>query len=486
MKNKDLKIPDKYTLGTRKKHPLLRFIGKSILKGIGFLIGIVLLFVLTVFVLSNNIATALASIPLIMMVIAFKIRDFIRYYQKTYPNRDYKFKSADISSLYSDGKPLEISNTSVQLCTDDYFIAETYIHKLVQIIKGKNSFYVHYLRINDDGKGFIEESLITDFENIDNCKKYNSRDYRINFKSVKIIEYCNKSAENTVLKNTGTIMLDTGEKKKSNNRYFYTLSDISDNYIRKFFSPAKKIICFSGESQKRITYSDAFRKLGKTRIAFILLTTLFYISTILSICIPVYEIQSIFSIVSILLPVAILVIYCLNSSKFTMNDFHHSDESNEFLAETPNIIRSITLPLFINLFFVFAIDLTEYSRYIIISLVISTVIAVILLIVSGSKKAILTSVMIAVVLSFYSVATINYRFDFSEPSVYDTKIIDKRTYSGYRGGRTYYIDVELKNKESAQLKVSYEEYSNCDISDSVEIYEYKGFLKMPYVEVKFD
>lgn len=108
------------------------------------------------------------------------------------------------------------------------------------------------------------------------------------------------------------------------------------------------------------------------------------------------------------------------------------------------------------------------------------------MIVSGSKKAILTSVMIAVVLSFYSVATINYRFDFSEPSVYDTKIIDKRTYSGYKGGRTYYIDVELKNKESAQLKVSYEEYSNCDISDSVEIYEYKGFLKMPYVEVKFD
>lgn len=29
MKNKDLKIPDKYTLGMRKKH-----IGKSILKGI--------------------------------------------------------------------------------------------------------------------------------------------------------------------------------------------------------------------------------------------------------------------------------------------------------------------------------------------------------------------------------------------------------------------------------------------------------------------
>lgn len=34
MKNKDLKIPDRYTLGMRKKHPLLRFIGKSILKGI--------------------------------------------------------------------------------------------------------------------------------------------------------------------------------------------------------------------------------------------------------------------------------------------------------------------------------------------------------------------------------------------------------------------------------------------------------------------
>ena len=388
--------------------------------------------------------------------------------------------------MYSDGKPQEISNTSVQLCTDDYFIAETYIHKLVQIIKGKNSFYVHYLKIKDDGKGFVEESLITDFENIDNCRKYNSRDYRINFKSVKIIEYCNKSAENTVLKNTGTIMFDTSEKKKYNNRYFYALFEISDKFIHKFFSPAKKTICFSGEAKKRITYSDAFRKLGKTRIAFILLNTMFYISTILSICAPAYVIQSIFTVVSIILPVTILVIYCLNSNEFTMDDFHRGDESNEFLADTPNIPKSMFLPLSINLLFVLLIDLTEYSRYIVISLVMSTVIAVILLLVSGSKKAILTSVIIAVMLSFYTISTINYRFDFSEPNIYNTIIIDKHSYSGYKGGKSYYIDVELKNKESTQLRVSYDEYNNCDISDSVEIYEYKGFLKMPYVEVYFN
>lgn len=90
MKNKDLKIPDKYTLGMRKKYPLLKFIGKSLIKGIGFLVGIFLLFVLTAFVLSNDIAMALVSIPLILLVIAFKIKNFRSYYQKTYPNRDFK------------------------------------------------------------------------------------------------------------------------------------------------------------------------------------------------------------------------------------------------------------------------------------------------------------------------------------------------------------------------------------------------------------
>lgn len=485
MKNKDLKIPDKYTLGMRKKHPLLKFIGKSLIKGIGFLVGIFLLFVLTAFVLLNDIAMALVSIPLILLVIAFKIKNFRSYYQKTYPNRDFKVKSADKSSLYTNGIPHDISNSYSQLSTNNYFIAETYIHKLVQVIKGKNSFYIHYLKIKDDGTGFIEESLITDFNNIDSCKKYNSKDYRINFSSVKKIEYSDKSAENTVLKNNGIIMLDTGEKKKYNNRYFYPVSEISDTFIRKFFKSVKKIIYFNGESKKRVPYSEAFKKLGKTRIAYILLNTMYYISTILSICIPVYEIQSLFAIVSIIIPVTVLIIYFLNSSEFTMDDYHKGDESNEFLAITPNIPKSLILPLFVNLIFVFVTDMTEYFRYIMISLVISAVISLILLLVSGSKKAFLPSIMIAAALSFSAVSTINYRFDFSEPYVYDTVIIDKRSYSGYKGGRSYYIDVELKNKESAQLKVSYEEYNNCDISDTIEIYEYGGFLKIPYVEAKF-
>lgn len=453
---------------------------------IGWLIGIIFVIILTTFVLSNETMMALASISLVILVITFKFKDFKQYYQKKFPNRDYKFKSADESSLYSNGKPHDISNSYSQLCTDDYFIAETYIHKLVQIIKGKSSFYIHYLKVNDNGTGFIEESLITDFENIDTCKKYNSRDYRINFKSVKIIEYSDKSAENTVLKNNGIIMFDIGEKKKHKNKYFYPVSQISDKYIHKFFKCIKKIICFNGKSENRVSYLEAFKKLGKKRISYISLITLYYISTILLICIPVYEIQSFFSLVCIIIPAAILIFYCFNSKEYTMNDFHRGDESNEFLAITPNVPKSILFPMFVNLLLVFFINMTEYSRYLTISLISSIIIAVILTLFSGSKKAILPSLLIALALSFSAVSTINYRLDFKEPDVYDTMIIDKNSNSGYKSGRTYYIKVKLKNQNLADLQVSYEEYNNCDKSDTVEIYEYSGFLKIPYVEVKFD
>ncbi|MDE6780754.1 MAG: hypothetical protein K2J40_04755 [Ruminococcus sp.] len=169
-----------------------------------------------------------------------------------------------------------------------------------------------------------------------------------------------------------------------------------------------------------------------------------------------------------------------------MNDFHSGDEDNEFSAITPNVPKSIFFPMFINLLLVFFIDMTEYSRYLTISLISSIVIAVILILFSGSKKAILPSLLIAVALSFSAVSTINYRLDFKEPDVYDTMIIDKNSNSGYKGGRTYYIKVKLKNQNLADLQVSYKEYNNCDKSDTVEIYEYSGFLKIPYVEVKFD
>lgn len=479
-------MPDKYTLGTKRKHPVLKFIGINLIKIIGAFIGIFLIVLLTYFILSHELIMAFASIPLIILVIAFKFKDFKKYYQMKFPDRDHKFKSADKSSLYSKGKPNEITNSYSQLCTDDYFIAETYIHKLVQIIKGKNCFYIHYLKINDNGTGFIEESLITDCENIDNCKKYNSRDYRINFCSVKMIEYSDKEAENTVLKNNGIIMLDTGEKQKHKNKYFYPVSQISDKYIHKFFKCIKKIICFDRKPLNKISYSEAFRKLGKKRISYISLVTLYYISTILLFCIPVYEIQSFFSLLCIAIPTAILIFFCLNSKEYTINDYHRGEESNDFSADTPNVPKSILLPLLVNLLLTLSINITEYSRYLFISLICSIIITVILILFSGSKKAIFPSLMIAAILSFSAVSIINFRLDLKEPDVYSTTIIDKSSTSGYKGGRMYYIKVVLKDHRSVELKVSNEEYNNCDKSDTVEIHEYSGFLNIPYVEVEFD
>lgn len=481
IKNKDLKNPDKYTLGKKHKFPLIKFIAKNL-----FIILIICIAatIILLNIIKHNL-TPFLSIPIIMFLIYSEIDQFKNYYDKKYHDSNIKFKSADKTSLYSDGIKSKLSNHSAGILSDKFFIAETNIHKLVQVIRGKSCYYIHYLKIDNNGTGFIQNSLITDFNSIDTCKKYNPKDYRINFTSIKNIQYSEKSVENTVLENNGTIMIKPVPKSKLKSKFFYPVTHISDDYIHRFFSDIKNISCFSENSKHKISYKEALQKFDRKRFAYIIMKNLYYISTVLAFLIPSYTVQSIFSIANIIIPAAILIFYGFNNNEYTINDYKNSDRNNDDFSTHPNIAKAILLPLFINIFSIFFINIITFSKFLIISLICSAIMTIILVIISADKKAVISAILISMTLSFTSVAEINYRFDFKEPAIYNSIIYKKHYTSGAKGGNTYYIQIKRQNYDSTDIRVSASEYRKCNKGDMVSVYEYKGFLDIPYIEVKF-
>jgi hypothetical protein len=481
MKNKDLKNPDKYTLGKKRKFNLLKFIIRRF--------GIFIIFMIFIVIISGKLFISeinffpFLSLPIIACIIYSEISQFKAYYNEKYFN---KFESADKSSLYSGNIQYHLSNNSP--ANDNFFIAETNIHRLVQIIRGRNCYYIHYLTVKNDGIGFNQSSLITDFRNIDICKLYNSKDYRINLNSVKCIRYSEKSVKNTVCKNYGAVLIQKTQKSKTKNKIFYPVTKISDYYLIKFFSDIRNFSLDISDT-KNISYKKALKNFSRKRIAYIIMKNLYYILTVLISCgtFPNYQIYCIFTTASMILITAILILYCFSSNEFTIKDYHNSEQNGDFSSK-PNIARGIICPLFFNTMVSLLscnILTLSFSRYVLISLIFSFIIAVILIICSSGKKIILSSVMIALTFSFSNVININYIFDFTEPSVHDSQIYDKYISSGSRSGNTYYIKIKLDNGDTESIRVTTNEYYNCKNGDIVSVYEYKGLLDIPYAEIYF-
>ena len=87
--------------------------------------------------------------------------------------------------------------------------------------------------------------------------------------------------------------------------------------------------------------------------------------------------------------------------------------------------------------------------------------------------------------SFSATYGINCVFDYSEPKVYSTNIIDKRI-SKSRRSTTYYLKVKpWKNKlDTEEISVSRAQYDSLQINDTVKIDLKKGLLEIPWYYVE--
>ena len=234
MKNKELKNPDNYTVGKRKKFPLTNFLFTNFAKVIAFILAMIAIVIIFAKA-ANFFAMPFIISAIILLFQGFKIKRFLN------KKKIDKFISADKTSLYSFRKKYSIAE-KIDF-NQDYFIAETNIHRIAQVIRGKDCFYIHYLKISKNGRDFEKSSLITDFSNIDNCKKYTSKDFRIKKKDIKNIIFSDKSVSNTILENFGTININLNQKSgyRTKNLYFYPVYDYNYCYINDFFSEIKDI-----------------------------------------------------------------------------------------------------------------------------------------------------------------------------------------------------------------------------------------------------
>lgn len=426
-------------------------------------ISIIAILSTALILLIKNEKYGVAGILISVIILTCEVRNFIKYHQKKYPHLK-KSDKYSFSHYFND---------------KNFIIAETNLNKLVQIIKGKNSYYIHYLTINKNGHDFDKNSLITDFKDIDTVKKYNQKDFRINFNSIKNIKYDRYSENISVLKNSGTLifMIQSGSKAKT----FYP---VSDNNIPEFFSDNKNFSKISKKSDcNDIRYLKSFLDLGWKRIFYIIIKNLYFIATVFSFFSYTYTMNLICCMSGIFLIAVLLIFYCINSDEYDFFQYSNSDSNNDFSLK-PNIAKSIITPVFINLLYAINnINLITYSKYIIISLICSAVLSLVLIIFS-SERAI--SILISLCIAFTSVIHINYFLDFDEPAVFTSQIYEKSSHNGSRGSKIYEVQIAMNDGKKQYIRISGSEYRNCNEGETAEIYQYKGFLGIPYIEIIFE
>jgi hypothetical protein len=93
--------------------------------------------------------------------------------------------------------------------------------------------------------------------------------------------------------------------------------------------------------------------------------------------------------------------------------------------------------------------------------------------------------------SLYSYAgtyAANCTYDYSEPTVYETKVLDKRIHRGSKGRRTYYVEVAPwgHHLDKEEISVAGVQYAELNVGDNIKIDFKKGLFNIPwyYIEGK--
>lgn len=363
---------------------------------------------------------------------------------------------------------------------ENFLIVQTKTGKVIQIIKGRKSLYFHYLEVNTKNGEICKDSLITDYTDIDEVKKYNPKDYRINYVSLKKVTF---SVEQSVTK-IGVLNI----RLKNQEKIFYPVSDVSKDKFENIFSNSKSSEYSLNESFKRVTPEEVLKNLDKQKIFFIILRT---VTLIFGGAIFIFINHTSFSVHRILVTafisgqLAIMIFYCFHSDKFKIRDLkkYETGKQNIYSKET-NISTLILIFSSVTLIIGISPNILSWGKYLLISLAVSAGLSAVLILFADyddRKASILPAVMIALFFSFGTVGTVNYMYDISEPIISESEIYDKYKTTGK--STSYYFTVTISSGEKESLSVSYDDYNSAETGDIVKVYESGGLLGIPYAEV---
>lgn len=86
------------------------------------------------------------------------------------------------------------------------------------------------------------------------------------------------------------------------------------------------------------------------------------------------------------------------------------------------------------------------------------------------------------VYSYSAVVAVNCSFDYSEPKVYNTEVIDKHISRSRKGGRFYYVKVKPwgHHYDAENISVTSGEYEQYQINDKVQVEYKEGLFRIPW------
>lgn len=189
-------------------------------------------------------------------------------------------------------------------------------------------------------------------------------------------------------------------------------------------------------------------------------------------------------IISLLYPLIALALIMDSHGRINVLPRRHSKK--------PSLVSAIFAPpAGLLLFTVLNYNFYDLSSLWIITLVLSPAIAILFFKAVKAEikgfettmrgEAYLVTLMFVLLYLPTNIATINCAFDQSEPEYYES-IIVKKHISRSRGGETYLVDVLAwyDQKETLEISVGESRYNNYRVDEPVDIFEFSGYLGIPW------
>ena len=133
-------------------------------------------------------------------------------------------------------------------------------------------------------------------------------------------------------------------------------------------------------------------------------------------------------------------------------------------------------------------NLTSYKLLIGLSILLFSIIMFVFFYFTKEYKRNKSSIWIIIISALFfsqgAVIQTNYIFDFSKPTVMESRILRMRTLKKYNMSHQWLIDITDLNGNKMEVKVPKEYYRKFYIGRPVNVVEKEGFLKVPYVYVE--
>lgn len=353
-----------------------------------------------------------------------------------------------------------------------------------QMIKGNGRFYL--VHAGGEVSGLDGELIKTDFSD-ESAYLTGKKDYTIEYSAITEIQYNNRRSVGTQLLNSGNVILKTADK-----RYAFTvINSVSPDRMAAFFEglPYQATVKTKPTVPVRILNDEEkmiLPGLKKVSMALMIVSILCGVALLF---LPIdYTQYCILSGLSILIPVITLGLYIKFQNLLSLDDKTNGDDKEKSFFKKTSV--QIITPLFVPsgvllLRTVLDFTVTDYNALVIWAVALFVVLSALFFGLTQeyrrSKGIIAFALFIFLMYAPAVVVQVNCLYDFTEPYVYETSLVDKHISTGSRSPDQYIYTVQTEEGKSMDVSVTEEFYKTRETGDMVLVLDYPGLLGIDYV-----